>query len=512
VSGTLLAAARMLAALALATWCGGALLAWLDPVARDGGRLAVRAALAFAVGLGAVTAVMLALALCGLPFTALTVGGGLLLAGALGRWRARATARGAGAARDAGAARAAARDGVPARAPGFAFAVALLLVVGALGAWSVHAGATFVDAHSVWLLRAKAIAVDGGLDGAWTQRWIDAHDRRGYPPLVSFAGAWLHLAAGRVDDGAVKLLWAGALAALLLLLHDLLRDRLGGGTAALAALLFAATPFAISGTVWGTADLPLALFLLVAAHGLLRWLAEPDGRTGLGEAAAGLLCAALTKNEGLVAVALFPLAALLCRALAAPPTTWERRRRTWPVLALLIVPALLLAAAWWWLAMRRGLPVLALPPPGGAPELLPGARAALVAARVGRELVGSAWLYAWPLAAVAAALAARRVRRARAAGAAPDAASIAALFAATVAFGQLAACGVALATHRGDLALLLQTTLPRLPGHVLPLAMAAALIALAGSAPRAAPAGAPPATPPAAAPGHRDAAPDTASR
>jgi hypothetical protein len=293
-----------------------------------------------------------------------------------------------------------------------------------------------------------------------------------------------------VDDAAVKLLWVAALAALLVLLRAMLAAHVGPRVALAAVLLLAVSPGALTATVWGTAELPFALFLLGAAHGLLRWLADPHRRAGLGTAAACLACAALTKNEGLAATACFPLVAVACAAwwgraaspLAAgamPLAAGAMPLAAVRTLLVLVAPALLLSGAWWLVAAQRGLPVLALPPGGAAAAPL-GARVALVLAAAGREFVEPAWLFAWPLAALSAAVCLRRVRRARAAGVVPDAASTAALLAAGLAFAQAAACLVALATHEGDLPGLLRITLPRLPWHVLPIALLAALVGLAG--------------------------------
>src|SRR5262245_6333131 len=205
------------AGLALSTWSGVCLLSALSPGLRATTGRAARLALGYGAGMGLTALVAFAASVLGVRPGVGVIASALLLAGAASAALARAGARRGGrelAWRDAllpvlAAPSPAAR--VPrAASRGERFVTVALLALAAalvvtLTALSVAQRAAFVDAHGVWLLKARAVVMDGGLDGPYLRHWPDQHDRRGYPPLFPLDAAWVHLLAGRVDDGLAKL-------------------------------------------------------------------------------------------------------------------------------------------------------------------------------------------------------------------------------------------------------------------------------------------------------------------
>jgi len=446
------AAAGTAAGLGLSLLSGAALLAALDRNGRLTDTLPLRLALSWGLGAALTAGSVWLLGWAGLPLSVASVGGTLVAASGLALLLARGRRPVPEPAGPPAVGPPRASEGPAARlAFGLLLAAltALALVTAAL---SVRAGAHASDAHSIWLLKARVVALDGGFDGLYWRDWPDGHDRRGYPPLVSLLGAWVHLLAGRIDDGLVKLVFASFHVALLALVYDVLARHLARWMAALATLGLALTGMTIVLTVWGVADLPLAFFLLAALHAL-----RLDAR---GAAVAGLLlaAAAFTKLEGAVA-------ALLVAALAAGGVAGTRR-----ALRLLVAPAAVVLL--WLLFLRaRGIPLLVGPGADVEAAARFGARLAVATSGLLASALRPGWLNAWPLFVVALAL--------LAAGRAPRACGRWAL----VVLALLAADALVLGLQAGNLPWLVGVTGTRLLYHVYPAAYAVTVLALA--APRA---------------------------
>ena len=440
------AAAGVAAGLGLSLLAGAALLAALDRDGRLTDTLPLRLGLSWGLGAALTAWSVWLLGWAGLPLSVPSLGGTLVAASAL----ALLLARRARVPAPVDPAAPAARSPRAAEGPSARLAFVLLLAALAAAALvtaalSVRAGAHASDAHSIWLLKARVVALDGGFDGPYWRDWPDGHDRRGYPPLVSLLGAWVHLLAGRVDDGLVKLAFASFHVALLALVYDVLARHLARWMAVLATLVFALTGMTIVLTVWGVADLPLAFYLLAALHAL-----RLDARGG---AVAGVLlaAAAFTKLEGAVA-------ALLVAALAAGGTRRALR---------LVAPPAAVVLLWLLFLRPRGIPLLV--GPGAEFDAAAGFGARLAVATSG--LVASAlrpgWLWVWPLFVVALAL--------LAAGRAP----LASGRWAAVVLALLAADALVLGLQAGNLPWLVGATGPRLLYHVYPAAYAVTVLALA---------------------------------
>ena len=126
-----------------------------------------------------------------------------------------------------------------------------------------------------------------------------------YPLLVPLLEAWLFTWVGAPDDRLAGLIVGlGGYAALLGLTVWVLKDR---GASALVALLgaaYLASMWALSGLAGLVfADIPLAVFALLAATSLVRWL-EAGQTTSLVVAALAGGALAWTKREGVVLLVL----------------------------------------------------------------------------------------------------------------------------------------------------------------------------------------------------------------
>lgn len=204
------------------------------------------------------------------------------------------------------------------------------------------------DGRMIWLAHARYIRAERTAeaetlrDGRW---WVN-HPK--YPLLLPLAQVAVQETFSFSNDSRfVRPVYAGFLAAFLLVLYDAARRRAGPGAACVAVLsatLLPSLTFARDGGPGGAySDFPLACFF---GAGLL--LLAERRLSASHAAAAGLLLAGavLTKNEGLP-LALLALGAAggyrLLRAARAPrPTRGEAVRR---VLLHLAPPAALLSGA-----------------------------------------------------------------------------------------------------------------------------------------------------------------------
>jgi hypothetical protein len=410
------AALAAVGGLLLSTWAGACVLSALSPGLRATTGRPARLALGYGAGMGLTALVLFAVCLARLRPTAGLVAAALVLCGLLSAALARARARRGGRAldwRDALLPVLSAPAALAPRAPSAAgrlASTALLalaaVLVAALAALSVAQKAAFVDAHAVWMLKARAVVTDGGLDGPWLRHWSDQHDRRGYPLLWPLDAAWVHLLAGGVDDGLAKLVLGGFLAALCALLHELLAHRCPAWIAALGTALVPLALPTINVTLWGVADLPLTFFLLAALHALL----PPRGTPCLTRAAFFLALAPFTKLEGAVAAGAFALAWLLAggedadEARRAPAAAGLRRRA--PGAARLVAGAAIVAVGW--TLFLRAYGVVDLVPPIATTGAALLERGAVLAHGLLASLVDTRWLLLWPLFLLALAVGVRR--------------------------------------------------------------------------------------------------------
>jgi hypothetical protein len=198
-----------------------------------------------------------------------------------------------------------------------AFAMAALLLAGALhGAADTNPQGNW-DAWAVWNLRAKFLAAPGEWRGAVSPEIARMHPE--YPPLwpAVVARAWSH---GGDPGAPAAPVWAGSLCAValpLLLAGALagLRSQAIGWMA--GCVLLTTTPFWVQ-AAGQYADMPLALMVLgsmVAAVASARqgWAPGPLALSGL---LAGL--GAFTKNEG----AVFAAAGLVTAIAVARARSW----------------------------------------------------------------------------------------------------------------------------------------------------------------------------------------------
>jgi hypothetical protein len=241
------------------------------------------------------------------------------------------------------------------RSPGRPVAMRDRLVIGAIAlVLGVACGALLFDwigahphgrwdAWAIWNLRAKFLA-------APSDAWHDAFDpalawsQLDYPLLLPLAVArgWvLHGAATVAVPIALSL--GFAVATVLSLVSSLLALR-GVAVAALGLALVAVPQFVLLGAAQ-MADVPLAFYAVLAASVLA---ARDAGNVELVVAGAAAGCAAWTKNEGMLVVAVLPAAYVLIRSRREGAVV-GRRAAAWivagmaPALAVLALFQLLLA-------------------------------------------------------------------------------------------------------------------------------------------------------------------------
>ena len=376
------------------------------------------------------------------------------------------------------------------RAAMFCAAVALGGYVIALAWTTVSYGASFPDAHAIWLLKARVFFQDLGFSGVYWSDWPESHDRRGYPPGVPLLVTWLYLLIGSADSQAEKLLWVAFLVATSGVIGSALRRCDRPRWALVAVVLTLACPQSVLLTLWGTADLPLAAYTLGAVVVAVDWLsrskpARPPWLVGV------LLCGAvLSKAEGAVLLLSVPGAALL--------GAWLDRRgasalqvvggpgkcvssgmgaQARALLTVCSLPACALASWHIYLGLR-GIKVVPFMPAGAASSGGVHERLGLVIEAAGKQFAAPSWLYIWPLATAAAVFAVWLGLRGRL-----DRPGWAALICSVVVACQLGAYACVWLAFRGDLAYFLSTTVARIPYHVWPTALLGLMYFVARAAP-----------------------------
>jgi hypothetical protein len=231
-------------------------------------------------------------------------------------------------------------------------AAALAVTIAGAGLVQFAAGAaTSADLSYFWGVKATRFALDRGIDFQWLQQPHLIHLHPNYPPLWPVSLAWGTLVAGPLPWTTVPILTWLYVIATGLILHSLLRRRLGRRGATVVSLLWFAvltgsTARSFSG---GSAEGPLLLFVTVAVTTLvvedrddapkLRWLA-----------ACALAGAVLTKSEGAVAATLIVIGTAIRDAVWRRPDVLRTTSR-------LAVPALAAAGLWFLIRMVHGLPL-----------------------------------------------------------------------------------------------------------------------------------------------------------
>ena len=188
--------------------------------------------------------------------------------------------------------------------PSLATIVTVLPIVALLFAAALIPLADF-DGRAFWVLKAKAIASEGRIDGPFFQGESSYNPKNEYPLLVPIVNAAVMVASGGTDDLAIR--WISVLALGSLAFHA--RKWVGPWPAALIPWIpqFAIAPE--GGALSGYSDILLSTFVACAFFELLE-RASPL-RFGV-----WLSFIVLTKNEGL------PVALIL---LVAAAVVWRER-------------------------------------------------------------------------------------------------------------------------------------------------------------------------------------------
>ncbi|HKO01581.1 MAG TPA: hypothetical protein VJ032_07810 [Thermoanaerobaculia bacterium] len=176
---------------------------------------------------------------------------------------------------------------------------------------------TDFDGRAFWLLKAKALAHDRSIDGAFFQNREVWSPRNQYPLLIPLDAATIMSLAADSDDHQVRFLYLGIFAALAFHLRNRLAQLIEPRVAAWCAALFVWIPqFAIGdagGALTAYNDIAVAAFVGCAFFELME--GERPLMFGL-----WLAFLALTKSEGL------PLAIILAAIGAFRRARADRRR------------------------------------------------------------------------------------------------------------------------------------------------------------------------------------------
>ncbi len=219
---------------------------------------------------------------------------------------------------------------------------ALLGAAAALAVWAPYERAMPLssqswDAWAIWLFKAKAFFLDGGL-GGYLSRTAEFVGQPGYPLLTPLYAAFLYNLAGAAADQSAKLLSPCFFLALLGAFHYVARRLANPLTAGLttAMLALAAAPQRVAFELAGYADTTLSVYFVAAAGFLALWLRD-GGRIHLVGASLAATAGAWTKNEG-------QLFLLAFGAIAAFGLL--RKRSAWHDWAIVIAPAAVLLGVW----------------------------------------------------------------------------------------------------------------------------------------------------------------------
>lgn len=207
----------------------------------------------------------------------------------------------------------------------------------ALDQWSVSARCD--DAISMWLFKAKSIAVLDRLPTDPANDYYLGGSNPHYPLVSPLIAAWLPMVAGQWEERVATMPWLLCYLNLLLLIGGGLRRWLTGSQALAAAYVVGSLPLLAMHVVRpGYSDLMLAAFLAGCVLYLLNWKAT--GQTGdlvLGGLFA--LTAACTKREGppIVAITLVFLVGGSWRQLLAHSRAVRWKLAAATVLAIFLI-------------------------------------------------------------------------------------------------------------------------------------------------------------------------------
>jgi hypothetical protein len=130
------------------------------------------------------------------------------------------------------------------------------------------------DAWAMWTMKAKAIALLGGLDARVFAGVPYHHVHLDYPLLIPALESIGFRFMGAVDTQVIHVQGALLVVALLLALPRLLADRVPAAVTWASVLLIAVAPSLVYQAGAGLADAPLAVFFAMAAVCAWRWLLE----------------------------------------------------------------------------------------------------------------------------------------------------------------------------------------------------------------------------------------------
>jgi hypothetical protein len=242
------------------------------------------------------------------------------------------------------------------------------------------------DSWVTYALKARTVFLENQLTPNVYADASRAVTHLDYPLLVPLVEAWTFRWAGTTEDRLAGIPAVLFFVALLAVAFAGLR-RLGvGRTHALAVVAVLASLPSVNGAAGAAmADVPLAVYALIAALFLARWR-ETRARGALWVAvlAAGMM--PWTKREGLV---LF--AALLLLWIV----TDRRERATWLAAGACVAAALALAGPWWLLIAREGGASVDFGPVSLAALEANGARLPVILYHAASRLLRPEWLLAW---------------------------------------------------------------------------------------------------------------------
>ncbi len=195
------------------------------------------------------------------------------------------------------------------------------------------------DAASVWEIKAGIAFEARGVPATYFEDDSRAFSHREYPWLVPLDECWLYLATGVRDEEVAKSFFPIVFAALLAGFLGAAERRLERPWAVLATVALGTVPALFHAAASGYADVPLALFSMLAAIHAAEWLASGRTRDALLAAALGV-GAAWTKREGVVALGLVASTFMGGRLAGRSALEWRR------ALLALVALALPLLGTW----------------------------------------------------------------------------------------------------------------------------------------------------------------------
>ena len=249
------------------------------------------------------------------------------------------------------------------------------------------------DGLITWVPKARAIAAEGSIYGAFFFGGAGMNLHNHYPLLLPLDGAVLMQLCGSTDDGSVRWLYALIPAALLVMIRRHLAVISGAPAGAWVAAIAAWIPLVTHSAASAYSDLAVAAFIGAALLSLI----TPFPDRAAGDCAPWLAFLVLTKNEGILLCAAFLLAAAALKML---PTI-----RDWLLAAGAPAIVFLLLMVWRSIVPdaydeRYGVLLRDLPERLGH---IPEAAGALLK----HMLVPASWGFLWPVALLAFIVACR---------------------------------------------------------------------------------------------------------